>query len=287
MMKRGWKVWTVGVLILLLTITSLASAKINIKTLAEEIIITRVTFKPLPHISARYPDFNPDKAYLVQKVVVNRLKDMYKSNVCGFKAAFTDPVSQKNFSMTEPAYGVLLNHMVLEEKGSPLNITVTKKAIRPMLEVEIGFVIKKNIDRPIKDLKELKSYIKSAFIAVEIPDIRFDLKGLKGSDLIADDAGTFLTIKGKEFDPFKLDLSNVQAKLYKDGKVVSLGSGKNVLGNPLNSLLWVVNKAVSLGEKVKEGDIIITGTMTKMVPAQPGSYVALLEGVGSLKFNIK
>lgn len=281
------KVFIIGILVILVTMTSLALAKINIKTLAEEVIIGRVTLKTLPHITARYPDFNPDKAYLVQKIVVNKLRDMYKSDVCGFKAAFTDPISQKNFGMTEPAYGVLLSHMVLEEKGTPLNITVTKKAIRPMLEVEIGFVIKKDIDKPIKDLKELKNYIKSAFIAVEIPDIRFDLKGLKGSDLIADDAGTFLVIRGKEFDPFKFNLSRVQAKLYKDGKVVSLGSGKNVLGNPLNSLLWVVNKAVSLGEKVKKGDIVITGTMTRMVPAQPGSYVALLEGIGTLKFNIK
>ncbi|MCS7232991.1 MAG: hypothetical protein NZ900_02640 [Synergistetes bacterium] len=284
MRKKG----LIAVLLTFILITAnLAYAKINIKTLAEEIILMRNTHKTLPHISARYPDFNPDKAYLVQKLVVNKLIETHKAKVSGFKAAFTDPVSQKNFGMTEPAYGVLLNYMVLEEKGTPLNITITKKAIRPMLEVEIGFVIKKDITKPIKDLKELKNYIKSAFIAVEIPDIRFDLNGLKGSDLIADDAGTFLTIKGKEFDPFKLDLSKIQAKLYKDGKIISMGSGKNVLGNPLNSLLWVVNKAISLGEKVKKGDIIITGTMTRMVPAQPGKYVALCEGIGTLKFNLK
>jgi len=284
-MKKKAILYLVAVIILI--VTPLSLAKVNIKTIADEVIIARATLKPLPHISVRYPDFDPEKAYAVQKLVVNRLKSLHNAKVRGFKAAFTDPVSQKNFGMKEPAYGVLLDYMILEERKPDLDVKVSKRAIKPMIEVEIGFILKKDINNPIKNINELKEYIKSGFIAIEIPDIRFDLKGLKGSDLIADDAGTFLVIKGKEFDPFKVDLAKVEAKLYFNGKVVVLGSGKNVLGNPLNSLLWLVNKALSQGETLKKGHIIITGTMTKMVPANPGSYVAVYGDLGSLKFNIK
>lgn len=284
-MKRG--AWLGLVIAIIIATTSTGFAKMDVKTLAEEVMISRATLKPLPHISARYPEFNPEKAYVVQKLVVNKLKALHNAKVCGFKAAFTDPVSQKNFGMKEPAYGVLLNNMVLEGAKGPATVTVTKRAIRPMVEVEIGFILKEDISKPVKDLKELKNYIKSAFLAIEIPDIRFDLKGMKGSDLIADDAGTFLVIKGKEFDPNKVDLSKIEAKLYRDGKVVSLGSGKNVMGNPLNSLLWLVNKALSNGEKLRKGDIVITGTMTRMVPATPGTYIATYENLGKLTFVIR
>lgn len=270
--------------LLIFIVSAPALSKMCLKTIAEEVLIARATLKPLSSFSARFLEFNVSKAYEVQKLVVNRLKKIHEAKVCGFKAAFTTKASQKKFAMKEPAYGVLLDYMIVRD--TICCVHTSGKTIKPMIEVEIGFVIGKDISKPIKNVAQLKKYIKSAFFAIEVPDIRFHLKGLKGADVIADDVGTFLVIKGKEFNPFKVDLENIKAKLYVNGKLKRIGYSKYVLGNPLNSLLWLVNKVISQGEKIKKGYIVITGTMTKMYPAMPGNYTAVYGKLGTLKFRI-
>ena len=46
-------------------------------------------------------------------------------------------------------------------------------------------------------------------------------------------------------------------------KIIGEGNTKNVMGNPLNSALWLINKISKKGETLLKGQFISTGTCTK------------------------
>jgi len=46
-------------------------------------------------------------------------------------------------------------------------------------------------------------------------------------------------------------------------KLLGEGNTKNVMGNPLNSALWLINKISKKGETLLKGQFISTGTCTK------------------------
>ena len=47
-----------------------------------------------------------------------------------------------------------------------------------------------------------------------------------------------------------------------NGEVKIEGSGSEVMGHPLNSLLWIANERARKGFPLRPGDIITTGTCT-------------------------
>ncbi len=79
----------------------------------------------------------------------------------------------------------------------------------------------------------------------------------------------------------------VEGVLTHNGKVVRKGSAKAVLGNPWNSLLWLVNQVIASGGKIEKGELVITGTMTPLYPLAPGSYSVTYGNLGKLNFMVK
>jgi len=61
--------------------------------------------------------------------------------------------------------------------------------------------------------------------------------------------------------------------LLVNGEVKGTGTGKDVLGSPLNALLWLANSLSSYGLGLKKGDIISTGSCTGLQPFTDGDLV--------------
>ena len=66
------------------------------------------------------------------------------------------------------------------------------------------------------------------------------------------------------------DLAAIPVRASVDGEEVAAGSGANVMGNPLNSLLWLANDLASRGEGLSAGDWVSTGTCAGIVAIAPG-----------------
>ena len=56
-----------------------------------------------------------------------------------------------------------------------------------------------------------------------------------------------------------------------DGEEAASGSGADVLGHPLNTLVWLANDLSRRGIGLQEGQVVTTGTMTGMTPCRPGA----------------
>jgi 2-keto-4-pentenoate hydratase len=113
--------------------------------------------------------------------------------------------------------------------------------------------------------------------AIEIVGCRFEggLSGLGAVRLIADMAANTAWVKGPEnADWGEADPKNRSVRLYRDGQLVSEGIGANALGDPLNVLEWIANHLSALGDGIKAGEVVSTGTCTGVTPIASGQTIA-------------
>lgn len=270
--------------VLLIGSVSAFSDNLGIGLIKQGLLFARTLHKPLKPITPRYENFNNVKAYELQNWLVGKLIKLKHAKIVGFKAAFTSSPSQKKFGTNAPAYGVLLDYMKLEDNA----VIDHSKIMKPFIEVEVGFRFSKDITKPIKYVAELKRYVDAVFPGIEIPSIRFTtLKGVKAADVIADDVGSAYFIVGKMLKSNSIKAKDVVGILSHNGKVVRKGAAKAVLGNPWNSLLWVVNNVLKSGGTIKKDEVVITGTMISIYPLKPGKYLATYGELGEVNFVVK
>ena len=94
-----------------------------------------------------------------------------------------------------------------------------------------------------------------------------------GAALLTADEGAFTgLVVGQIFpgDFRDLDLINHEVVCRIDGTEVARGTGFDVLGDPINALVFAVNYLSAHGIGIQRGQLISTGTMTGIQPVLPG-----------------
>ncbi|MGE4245788.1 MAG: hydratase, partial [Parvibaculaceae bacterium] len=67
-----------------------------------------------------------------------------------------------------------------------------------------------------------------------------------------------------------LDLKAVPVQLRVNSRAERNGTGANVLGDPLEAFVWLVNARARDGEGLKAGHVHNTGTATSLYWSKPG-----------------
>ena len=230
------------------------------------------------------PDMTVDDAYKVQAELVDMLASD-EGGVAGYKAGLTGEATQKRFGVTQPAYGVMTQKMMMLP-----GVEVASSDFRRLfIEVEIALILKKDITEPLASVDEAMAAVEAVAPAIELPDIRFtDMKTLKGEDIIADNVGAAAVIIGPKANLDNLaDVNKVETKLLLDGDEVNNGKATDALGDQFNALMWLANAVVKNGGSLKQGQFVITGATGKMLPAKPGRYEAEYGDFGKIEFSVK
>ncbi len=267
---------------LMLCVSTPLAAELNVSKLADIFIEAQRENQLIPILSDQYPELDVETAYRVQKAYV--LKRLADDQIAGFKAGLTSSEIQKKFGVTFPVSGVLF------ASGKKLNSPIIDKSMFnvPMIETEIGFLVRKPIKHPLKDVSELRGSIKAVMPVIELPDIGFtDLKNLKAVDIIAANVSSSQFIVGTEKDAMSPDLNNITVTLSLNGQVVNQGKGSDALGDQWNAALWLVNAITKQGWKIEPGYILITGVLGNMIPGMEGEYIADYGELGKIEFEIK
>ena len=125
-------------------------------------------------------------------------------------------------------------------------------------------------------LEDVLGAVGSLHPAIEIPDSRFENFATVGeAQLIADNACAHEFILGPaaEADWRAIDLSQHKATIEAVGGAVHDGIGANVLGDPRDALLWLVQEVTGLGLTIEAGQVVTTGTCTEPLDIEPGDEV--------------
>ena len=226
-----------------------------------------------------------DAAYAIQDLHVAGLG----SAVVGWKVGATNAAAQAMLNYPEPFYGRLLAPAVHD---SPAEITASTLFHRG-LEVEFAFRLGRDLpaDGAPYDRESAADAISTVHAAIEIVDSRFT-DGLRagGLSLIADNGAQGAFVLGAGIGDWRdFDLAAMRTELWMNGEKVSEGSGTNVLGHPLEPLVWLANRRAARGGGLRSGDVVTTGsTCAALGFAKAGdSAEARFAGIGSVSVSFR
>lgn len=162
----------------------------------------------------------------------------------------------------------------------------------PLLEVELGF-------RATEDLlatDSLDDLLHKTTVCgtVELPDSRFAdwFPDLDKFSVMSDCAVGGFVVYGEERPsaevfPTVADAANVNVTLYHDGKEEATGSSSEVLGNPFESLAWLVKKLAAQGKVFQAGQLVSSGTFLLPPHLTAGKWEAKFDhGFGNVTVNV-
>lgn len=194
----------------------------------------------------------------------------------GYKAGLTNPFVQKALGVSQPVRGTMLKKMILPS-GSSLPAAF---AAVPMLEGDLIVRVGDEAINQAKSPQETLKWLDAVIPFTELPDMVFD-KGVKftAPAVVAINVGARYGVVGNAIPvsatPEWMErLKSFTIQLV-DEKGAILGEGKGVmlLGDPLNAVLWIKNSLAAEGKKLKKGDLLSLGSLSRPMPPRPGLTV--------------
>ena len=217
-----------------------------------------------------------EEAYQVQfDLAALRVADGEK--LSGWKVGLTSKAMQQQQGVHEPCLGYLLQSGQLV---SPAQLQFDD-LISPGFENELCFRMKSSLSGIGVSFDEALAAIGEVAPALEIIERRSDLgRGLALA--IAGNAqqrnyitGPFISIDSVA------DLSKVEASVKVNGVLQETATGGEVLGNPVNSLIWLTAKLSEFGRCLDAGSLVMSGSFTKQYLLNKGDTVRTsFDGIG-------
>ncbi len=225
-----------------------------------------------------------ESAYVVQSINTEFWRRTGR-RVVGNKIGLTSVAVQRQLGVDQPDFGVLFDDMLIAD-GGILNDT---QVLQPKAEGEVAFVMGRDFDNPRATVVDLMSAIAYALPAIEIVDSRLKDWKITIADTVADNASAAFFVLGSQPQSLAgLDLVTCGMMLTLDGSLASVGAGAACMGHPLAAAAWLAATLSSKGERLKAGDIIMSGALGPMVPIAPGNQVRVrIGGLGSAEFSFR
>ncbi|MBS0242605.1 MAG: fumarylacetoacetate hydrolase family protein [Proteobacteria bacterium] len=228
-------------------------------------------------------DLLPDdaaEAYVVNGLVAKALG----WQELGWKIAATTPVMQARLRTSEPIYGRTFAKFAV---GSPARFS-RAKLLDPLIECEFFFRLGKSLPARATPYArdEVSDAVASVHAGVEVAECRFPLDALPPVPaVLADGAASGRYVVGREIADWRTaDLAGTSVTLEVNGEVRRSGVGADVMGHPLEPLVWLANARSAVGDGLAAGALVSTGTATGMLLAKAGDrMVARFGGEASVE----
>ncbi|MEE9314911.1 MAG: hypothetical protein V3V02_09695 [Rhizobiaceae bacterium] len=252
----------------------------NIKEMASEIANAR---KAQAQTTMAWPTPAPTREQAME--IQTAAFDLFGSPSVGWKVGATAKAAQEAFKIDSPFYGPMAKACVLET-GANLKKTACVGACEP----EYAFKMS-------RDFPENGEVINAENIATAVADVHIVIEVIgrcignpdyaNGIGVTMDFAGNAAFIIGPKVNDWQnQDLANTVVESKVDGAVVETGNGLPVMGDPINSLVWMAEQLVASGQTLKTGEWVSTGTCTAAVPAVAGTtYTATFGSFGDVSVN--
>lgn len=205
-------------------------------------------------------------AYAIQAAAISALGQ----TISGYKIGATSPQAQALLRTDRPFMAPLFEPDCLRS-----GVTFEQPGYG-LLGLEPEFALKLGADLPARDQAytsdDVKDAVASVHPAIEIIGLRLPNELFPDGLVATADFGAnvgFVAGDGVA-DWQGHDLSAIPVTVAVDGEQVAQGTGKAVMGHPLNALVWLANHLSAEGLGMKAGHWISTGTCAGVVPIKPG-----------------
>lgn len=224
-------------------------------------------------VTARIQSFDLHAAYAVAQRVCDARR-MEGFTTVGRKIGFTNPSLWETYGVREPIWGYMYDYTVVHLETQHASCSL-RAFVEPKIEPEIVFGLRAAPDL-CANLPTMLLSIDWIAHGFEIVQSHFPCWRFQAADTIADGGLHGMLVVGPKqplsrFGSNALEsLESFSLSLSRDGVLVEVGRGSNVLGNPvgaLNHLVSVLAKQPD-SEKLRAGDIVTTGTITAAYPVK-------------------
>ncbi|HUN30926.1 MAG TPA: fumarylacetoacetate hydrolase family protein [Trebonia sp.] len=236
------------------------------RELADELWESEHSRKPIEPLTRRHQDLSVADAYAIQSLNVSRHQSG-GARFVGRKVGLTSLPMQQLLGVDEPDFGVLLDHMAVEDGDE----VALGRLLQPRIEAEVALIMERDLEGPGVTAARALTAIAGALPALEIVDSRVANWEIKLVDTIADNASSALFVVGGNIRPLTgIDPRLIGVVVSRNGALAETGAGAAALGNPVRCVAWLANNLATFGESLHAGDIILPGAVHKMIPVGPG-----------------
>jgi len=219
-----------------------------------------------------------DDGYRIQLGVLRRLVARGERHA-GWKVGLTAAAMRTQMKVHEPCFGFLLGSGN-EPSG---HVFTYGELIRPGFENELCLTIGAPLRGPGVGFEQARAAISAVAPALEIIETRGDF----AADLpltMADNAQQKAFVTGTALPLGNHDLAQATVSVYLDDALLNQASGAEVMGNPINSIVWLANKLAEFGWSLEPGQRVISGSFTRQyLLSKPSRVRAVFEPFGTVE----
>lgn len=239
--------------------------------------------REIPRITLEYPDLTLEEAYLIQQELVKRKLEEGK-RILGPKMGLTSHAKMRQMNVDNPIYGYIFDYMVIPNGG----VLKMDELIHPKVEAEIAFLIARDIEGPGVTGAQVLAATEYVIPALEVIDSRYQNFQFTLVDVVADNASSARVVfSDRLLEPHLFDLDLVGVTLTINGEVKAFGAGANVLGHPAHAVAMLANMLAERGEKIRAGEIILTGGITEALLINRGDEIRVtISGLGEVGMTV-
>jgi len=226
-----------------------------------------------------------DAAYALQAALHQWQQAAGHGRVSGYKIGCTTAVMQEIVGVPNPIFGGVLDVNVHQDSA-----TFALKDFQGVgIECEIAFRL--GADLPANGAPyrrdQIEAAIGSCMAAIEVVDNRYgDFRKTPSPVLIADDFFHSACVLGAEVVDWRgVDLAATEGRTYINGRPEGLGLGAEVLGHPVEAMVWIANRMAALGRDLQAGEFILTGSLTPVywLNNVPAEAVISIDDLGDVR----
>lgn len=221
------------------------------------------------------PEGLDEKAAACARARLNDAQQAKYGEPVGYKAGLTNPAVQKRFNATAPVWGALYAPMLLNS-GATVDAAF---GARPLFEADLLVRVSDERINQARSADEVLASIDAVIPFIELPDLMVDNPGkLNGAALSAVNVGARLGVMGtpvpvQRTAEFSNGLRDGLIVISANGAELDRGRGSDVLGHPLNAVVYLAQALAAEGRTLKKGDLLSLGSFSKLMPPKAGQTV--------------
>ena len=251
---------------------------------AERIVDLFRSRQPVEILPAELYPASLEEAYAIRRIFQEIEVASGRGAIAGYKIGLTTPVMQQLCGVNEPCYGAIFAAEVHHHRAELAAGDYRRLGVETEIALRLG------ADLPQADRRErAAAAVEGCMAAIElIEDLGHDYKRLDAAALVAGNvwnAGVVLGAPVREWTA--LDLARAAARLSVNGQTIGYGTGSDVMGHPLNALVWLANKLAEAGTPLRRGMIVMTGSMVPIKYPVAGDRVRVeIDGFGTAELAV-
>lgn len=254
------------------------------------------------HYAARTPAPNfpalSDADAACTRARLHALLSQRLGKVVGYKAGLTNPAVQKRFHTDQPVWGRLYEGMV-QPSGSTVDAAF---GARPLYEADLLVRVKSAAVNHARTPIEVLRHIDQIIPFIELPDLVVQAPPqLNGPGVAAINVGARLGVAGAPIgvpatrgEQYALldALERMTVQLTNEqGELLASGRGSDILGHPLNAVVWLAEALRKEDITLQPGDLVSLGSFSPLLSPRPGLGVTAtylgLPGAQPVRVNFR